>query len=328
MLVVSGANGFLGSHFMIECIRRKKRITGLVRPNADRSYFNSLVQHYQINSEDLNLVNWCEIDYNDPFEVREKLADHKVFVHCAGLICFDNSYKDDLIEANRDLTESLVNACIDLKFEKFIYLSSIATCSYMSNMQGKLEDKFDSAYGLSKFLGELEVLRGEEEGLEGIIVRPGVVLGPPPPNNEFHQLFSWIKKGWTYAPVGSTGFVEIIDLANYVADLADGKEVVDNTAVSSSFKFAELNAAIAKHLGISKKVKPLSSALLKAGSFITKIVYGFSKEPQPLPKPAVDALISDSQYDSPEFATHYGSKQSPELITENMVSYLKSFGKS
>ncbi len=328
MVVVSGGNGFLGAHFILECLSRDWDIKALVRPNASRDYFDTLVAHYGIAEDKLAHVFWEEVDYNDPLALREAMSEGTQLVHCAGYISFDNKEREYLIESNRNLTGTLIDACLDLKYERFVYLSSIAACSYMENVQKSVGDRFDSAYGLSKFLGELEVLRGEEEGLATEIVRPGVVLGPPPPHNDLNQLYDWISKGWLWAPTGGTGFVEIRDLARYVADLCAGKKSLKGTAVGANISFKGLTEALAASLQPKKSVKTLPNWILQIAAGFTRPITWLLQTSNPLPKPSVAALTEENIYPNKEFAAHYHKSENTQQLLGNMLAYLKSFGKS
>lgn len=327
MIAVSGANGLVGAHYLIECIKNDVTVTALHRKGADKKYFDSLLAHYNINKEQAKLVQWEEVNFLDPLELRSKIKGHKTFVHCAGYICFDNKVRRKLIKSNRDLTEKIVNACLDEKLENFIYLSSIATLSYQERPQGKIESRFDSAYGLSKFLGELEVLRGKNEGLNCHTVKPGVILGPPPPKNEFRQLYGWIKKGYLYASSGSTGVVEVRDLAAYLFALSSGNETKEILAVTKNLSFKELIAALSEAIGINKPVKKLSKRLMLFASKMMRFFTYLSPSPQPLPKAAINAMYSGSNYETKAFEESYGKHSETKDLVGNMADYLGRYGK-
>ena len=70
-----------------------------------------------------------------------------------------------------------------------------------------------TAYGYSKYLAELEVWRGIEEGLKCCFFNPGVVLGLGTEQSPLNQLLAQQNKKNVWLTKGSTGFVAVEDVS-------------------------------------------------------------------------------------------------------------------
>jgi nucleoside-diphosphate-sugar epimerase len=70
------------------------------------------------------------------------------------------------------------------------------------------------AYAKTKHAAEMEVWRGSQEGLEVVVVRPGVILGAGFWKSGTGRLFERINKGLLFYTEGVTGYVSVEDVTN------------------------------------------------------------------------------------------------------------------
>jgi nucleoside-diphosphate-sugar epimerase len=70
----------------------------------------------------------------------------------------------------------------------------------------------------------MEVWRGIHEGLNAVIVNPSVIIGPGMWMGPGRQLFYAIQEGLKYYPLGSSGYVDVRDVARIMVSLS-GKPV-------------------------------------------------------------------------------------------------------
>ena len=81
-------------------------------------------------------------------------------------------------------TRHVVDACLDQKIPKIIYISSVAALGRQKGMtiadeETKwIESDLNSDYGESKYLAELEMFRGKEEGIDVSMIYPSVIVAP------------------------------------------------------------------------------------------------------------------------------------------------------
>ena len=75
-------------------------------------------------------------------------------------------------------------------------------------------EKSHSDYAISKYGAEMEVWRGFQEGLEVVIVNPGVIFGYGFPEQGSSVIFKSLKKGLSFYTKGTTGFIAVEDVVN------------------------------------------------------------------------------------------------------------------
>jgi len=74
------------------------------------------------------------------------------------------------------------------------------------------KSKGKSGYAISKFFSEMEVWRGQEEGLNVVVVNPSVIIGPCRWNTSSGLIFGTIAKGFPFYTLGTTGYVDVRDV--------------------------------------------------------------------------------------------------------------------
>lgn len=163
---------------------------------------------------------WVEMDLQDTDDILDILDDsYDVVMHCAAIVSFDKKSEEKMIQENTDGTRNLINACLKQGVKKFVHISSIAALGRPENDQPIridsewVDSKYNTAYANSKYLAEMEVWRGKEEGLQVLILNPGVILGFGEAHTSSEQVANTVRKGIPAYPAGSNGFVFVDDLA-------------------------------------------------------------------------------------------------------------------
>ena len=82
-------------------------------------------------------------------------------------------------------TANIVNLCIANAVKKLCYVSSIAAIGHNENPEKLITENTEwnpeednSVYAITKYGAEIEVWRGTQEGVDAVIVNPGIILGP------------------------------------------------------------------------------------------------------------------------------------------------------
>jgi nucleoside-diphosphate-sugar epimerase len=141
-------------------------------------------------------------------------------LHCAGVISFHPTEVELMRKVNIEGTANVVNVAQTIGVRKLGYISSIAALGRNSTKDIVDEDchfkatKLDSNYAFSKYYAEQEVWRASQEGLDVVMVNPSVILGPGDWTKGSSQIFQRIHKGLKFYTTGSTGYVDVVDVAN------------------------------------------------------------------------------------------------------------------
>jgi nucleoside-diphosphate-sugar epimerase len=205
------------------------------------------------------------MELEDYFSVEAALEDIDIVIHCAALVSFHARDKNLLLQINRVGTRHIVNAALHQKVDRLIYLSSVAalgrnTNGYPINESSKWEDGPKiTHYGRSKFLAELEVWRGQAEGLSVAVLYPSIILGAGNWHKGSSKLFSFAYRSPKYYPTGQTGLVDVKDVANAIELMInrgiDGDRFLLN---GINISYQALLTKIAEALGKTPPRKPLA----------------------------------------------------------------------
>jgi nucleoside-diphosphate-sugar epimerase len=300
MNLVTGATGLVGSHLLLKLLQQGEPVIAMKRSSSNLKEVEEVFSFYTPDYKTLfNKIIWREADLNDVLGFDELLKDVKTVYHCAALISLEDKDKAQLLKANKEGTANLVNACIYNKIEAFCFVSSIATLQNKDIKSDVDETVFwktspdQSAYSLSKYLAEQEVWRGMEEGLNAIIVNPGVIVGPGNWGRGTGQLVSLSYKGVKFYTGGVTGFVGAIDVAGAMVALMNKKIFGERfILVENNYPFKYILDKIHSELG-----KPLPK--IKAGTGLLTLGKWFSflmPDGQKLTSSTISALTTKTTF--------------------------------
>ena len=226
MILVTGATGFVGSHLVYHLVTNGCNLKLLIRNTKHLSELERCFIYYDDNyNKYISQIQIIEGDLFDTDILGLAMKDVKYVFHCAGLVSFNKSDKQNLIEINKHGTANVVNAALQSNIKKLIYISSIAALGEINDeLINETNQKFDShssnVYGISKYLGELEVRRGIEEGLNAIIINPSVIIGPGNISKGTPAIFKLLNNGFPFYSYGITGYIDVRDVVKIMLKLA------------------------------------------------------------------------------------------------------------
>jgi len=204
--LVTGANGFVGSHLVEGLLVRGYQVRCLVRKTSDLRWLSGLEVEYV----------YGDIVEKDSLKNAFEAIDF-VF-HVAGLT--KAKTKEEYFKANARGTENLVEACLEENpgIRRLIYISSQAAVG-----PGHDEHPLDETtpchpithYGESKLAGERIVLKHASE-LPVTIIRPPAVYGPR--DSDMLGFFKMANKGIRISFGRGESFLSLV----YVKDLVEG----------------------------------------------------------------------------------------------------------
>ena len=224
MIFVTGGTGLVGSHILLELSQKGEQFKALKRDSSSLSICENIFKYY--NAEDLfEKINWVAGDVNDIPSLESGMQNCEQVLHCAAVVSFQPSDAELLKKVNIEGTANVMNVALTSGVKKVGFVSSIAALGRNST-EGIVDEechfkatKLDSNYALSKYYAEQEVWRASQEGLNVVIVNPSVILGPGDWKKGSSQIFHKIHSGLKFYTAGSTGYVDVVDVANSLVAL-------------------------------------------------------------------------------------------------------------
>ncbi|OUD36329.1 NAD-dependent epimerase/dehydratase family protein [Flavobacterium sp. FPG59] len=235
MILVTGGTGLVGAHLLLHIIESQnsgmEKVRAIYRNNASIEKTKSVFAFYK-KEKLFQQIEWVPADITDVPSLEITFQNIKTVYHCAALISFDPADENKLRKINIEGTANVVNFCIAYGIEKLCFISSIATLGdllphekYISEETEWNPEQNHSDYAISKYGAEMEVWRGHQEGLDVIIINPGVILGPVLDHKDWEQgsgqLLTQVKKGLKYYTKGTSGFVAVIDVVKIAMSLME-----------------------------------------------------------------------------------------------------------
>ncbi|KYG82563.1 SDR family NAD(P)-dependent oxidoreductase [Roseivirga echinicomitans] len=260
MVFVTGATGLLGSFICRELIKNGQSIRAVKRGSSQLTLIEDIVDQ----------IEWVDGDMNDTTFLFEALEGIDGVIHGAAIISFDKRDEDRMYKTNVQGTADLVNACLKAEVKNFVQISSVAALGRKPG-QKFIDEKdkwegteYDSIYARSKYLQELEVWRGAQEGLNVKIVNPTVVLSPGLWGSGSTSVFKYAYDSKTFHPEGTINFVDVRDVAEICIKLL-GSDVQNERFVlnAGTKEFRDFFAEVASRFGKKPPSKPVPYWMLK-----------------------------------------------------------------
>lgn len=273
MLLVTGASGLVGTELVHQLLRAGRPVKAVIN-NKDFHYSHPLL--IKVKADILDVVT-----------LEEAMQGVQAVFHCAALISFDPAQAMKMHKVNVEGTANVVNAALAKGVKRLVHVSSVAALERMredctvDETTSYIEGNGGSAYGYSKYLAEMEVFRGIEEGLPASMVNPSIILGPGELDGFSTKLFSTVYKGFPWYTEGTTGFVDVRDVARAMILLMDSGVTGEKFILSAqNASFKRVFEMIAKYLQKKSpyiKINPLVSSLYWRVEKIRSLITG--KEP-------------------------------------------------
>jgi nucleoside-diphosphate-sugar epimerase len=267
VVLVTGANGFIGKAVWAELPRRGYRTRGVVRHGL------------QVNVPDgAECFSIDEIDAHTDWS--HALHEVHSIVHLAARVhLMRETATDPLAEfrrANVALTLNLARQAAAAGVKRFVFVSSIKVNGEVTPVGQPFtaEDVPNPTdpYGISKHEAEQALLRlATETGLEVVIIRPVLVYGRGVKAN-FYSMMRWLLKG-VPMPLGSLpnrrSFVALQNLVDLIATCIQHPAAVNQIFLVSDGEDLSISGLLRRTgaaLGKSARLIPVPVVVLRAGA--------------------------------------------------------------
>jgi UDP-N-acetyl-alpha-D-quinovosamine dehydrogenase len=271
-VVVTGANGFIGSHLCRRLVESSKEVTACIRAQADASLLAAIPGHLRIHR--IPSVG------GDADLARIFLSADAV-IHLAGRAHVMRETVaaplDEFRKVNVGGTANLASLAAQQGVKRFIYMSSIKVNGEATNGHPFRADDppgFSDPYGQSKWEAE-ERLRQIAAGttMQWVVVRPPLVYGPGVRGN-FLTLLRAVFRGFPL-PLGSLhnrrSLVSVFNLSDFVCLLLDHPAAANSRFLVSDqhdLSTPDLLRSIAQALHRPSRILPCPEAALHVAAAV------------------------------------------------------------
>jgi len=304
-ILVTGANGFIGSHILKYLSHKKEySVKGMVRKSSNL---------FRLRGKDARIeypLIYSSLD--NPLE--SILEGKEVVINTIGKATYWGKY-EEFYKSNVEETRKLLQACVKSGVRRFIHLSSAAVYGFGGN-RNTTEDKplnpFPNNYCITKKLGEEEVFSFQNQ-LEVYVFRPATVYGPEDTALTYNLFFA-LERGLKAFPRGG----RFLTSPCYVKNLARAVELAViakkdaqgayNISDGMDMAWKSFLTLMAEEIGcrppfITVPAFPIYIAL-RGGEIIRKL-FGI-KSPPLLMSPLIAQVRNDFSFSIEKVKTHLG----------------------
>lgn len=276
-ILITGITGLFGSQLAKE-FSQMGTIHGLKKDTSSLELLTDL--DFQIH--------WHQGVLSDLDSLLEALEGIDLVIHAAGLGSFSSKDTERLFEVNTTGTTNLVNAMLSTGVTKLVHVSSVAAIGRSPELTVINEDfkwvesPLNTEYAVSKYWAELEAWRGEQEGIELIVINPSLLLGKASYHRSSSSIYSYVLNENKFYPKGDINFIDVRDAARITRILVEkqawGERYILNKGPIS---FREFFLEIGKVFGKKAPSIPLNNWQVALFSRIVSFlgVFGVKKIP-------------------------------------------------
>lgn len=288
MIAVTGASGLLGRHLVDKLLEEGEQVIAVVRDGSARFPEGVLVR---------------AADLMDSFALQEALKGVHAVVHCAALVSFNPRRRSEIMRVNVEGTRNLVNICLQERIPNLIQISSVSALGRKPGVLIREEDpwtdQYATDYATSKYLAELEVFRGAEEGLTVGLVNPSVILSGNPLHRSSGSLFDYVWRGRRFYTEGTFNYVDARDVSDAVYSLIRNPRPGERFILSAgNISYFDFFSRLARHWQKRSPSIRIPHALVAAFGFTEEIRCWLTGREPLVTRQSAAMTVRDFRYDN------------------------------
>ena len=336
MILVTGGTGLVGSHLLFKLVSNNTSVRAIYRRAHKLESVKKVFSYYTDDVDTFfNKIEWIEANINDVPSLEPAFIGVTNVYHCAAFISFEPNKYYELRKVNIKGTANIVNLCVSNNIEKLCYISSIAAIGNEPHEDTLITEETEwnpesdnSVYAITKYGAEMEVWRGTQEGVDAVIVNPGIILGPGFwKGGGSGSLFRQIYRGLQYYPKGSSAYVDVWDVVDCMTQLMDSTLKNERyILIAENLSFKTFQDKVAKALHVKSSKKEASSFLLSVAwrlDWLNQKLFGKRRK---LSRQLAKSISSKTVFDNSKVKSDLDFSFTPidESITKVSKSYLET----
>ncbi len=305
MILVTGSTGLVGAHLLYKLTSNNEKVRAIYRTERKLNNVKKVFSTYTDNFDALfDAIEWVQADILDIPLLSEAFKDITYVYHCAAFVSFEPDKYQLLRQTNIEGTANIVNLCISNNIKKLCYVSSIATIGrnttnnklITENTEWNPEDD-NSVYAITKYGAEMEVWRATQEGLDAVIVNPGVILGAGIWSYGSGSLFKKAYKGIKYFTSGTLGIVDVKDVVSIMIALTKSNIINERfILVAENWTYKQFLQALSVSVNVKPPKKLINPILLQLAWRLDWLTQKLTGKRRQLTKQLVTSISSETNY--------------------------------
>jgi len=274
MILVTGGTGLVGAHLLLYLIESENiganKIRAIYRKLESIEKTKALFLLYS-KSALFNTIEWVQADIIDIPSLEHAFIGIDYVYHSAALISFDPKDEETLRKTNIEGTANIVNFCLAKGVKKLCYISSTAALGDLAAHETSITEETEwnpekphSDYAISKYGAEIEIWRGQQEGLDVVVVNPGVIIGPGFQDQGSGLLFQKVANGLPFYTLGIAAFVAVSDVVRITIQLM--KSEIKNERfilIAQNIPFRDILNSISDALKVKRPTRHLKPSVMQ-----------------------------------------------------------------
>tara|TARA_B100001063_G_C16776354_1_gene565759 strand:+ start:1959 stop:2981 length:1023 start_codon:yes stop_codon:yes gene_type:complete len=337
MILVTGGTGLVGAHLLYKLVSNGKNVRAIYRREKTLKRVAHVFTYFSDDAENLfDKIDWVEADLNNIPKLQEAFEGVTYVYHCAAFVSFEPDKYLQLRKINIKGTANIVNLCVSHSIKKLCYVSSIAATGHHEDSSKLITEQTawnpeddNSVYAITKYGAELEVWRGTQEGIDAVIVNPGIILGAGYwKGGSSGNLFRRIHEGMNYYVNGVVGYVDVFDVVKAMISLMESSITNENyILVSENLSFKDFQYKVANALKVNPPKKEAKPWLLKLAWRADWLKHKLTGSRRSFTKHTAKSATSITKYDNSKIKNAIGFEFKPinQSIKEICELYLKDW---
>ena len=333
MILVTGGTGLVGAHLLYKLVSNNEKVRAIYRNEKKLSNAKNIFSLYTEDDDTIfKSIEWVRADLLDIPSLSDAFIDIRKVYHCAAFVSFEPDKYTLLRKINIQGTANIVNLSITNSVEKLCYVSSIATLgNTIDNIAIDEETVWNpeadnNVYAIAKYGAEMEVWRGTQEGLDAVVVNPGVILGAGIWRYGTGSLFKKAAKGFKFYTKGTIGLVSVEDVINIMIELMQSNIINERfVLVAENWTYKNFLKALTNSVQSIPPQKLASSTLLSIAWRLDWLKHKITGKRRLLTRHLARSLSNEVCYSSKKLKTtlNYKFKPIDKIIIAVGQAYLK-----
>ncbi|MCC3157514.1 NAD-dependent epimerase/dehydratase family protein [Hymenobacter sp. 15J16-1T3B] len=298
LVLVTGANGFLGRHLVQELLGRGYPVRALLRPGQAQRGPGPLPPLAALP------IECAEGDLTQPASLHEAAAGCGYIIHAAALAQVNPARHPAVWATNYGGTEAVLGLARRAGVRRLVYVGTAIDFAFGTRQQPGDETRSFAGprYGLdyqeSKLAAAALVRRAAaEDELPAVLVHPTFMLGPQDAKPTSNALLLALRRGELPAyPAGGKNYVHVRDVAVATVNaLTQGRQGESYILGHENLSFREAFHLMAGVLGVAPPRWPLPPALATLYGRLCELKTRLTGRPAAL-NAAMVAVANDGHY--------------------------------